>query len=115
MIKIGSVVIDCDDYSKMSQFWKEALHYIHAGGPQEGDPEPCVFLKDKGTGPNVTIDQMKPLRGKLHLDLFTDNPDVEIKRLVSLGATIFSPHEPDTDFTVLADPEGNLFCVVDIR
>ena len=97
----------------MSRFWEEALHYVPRPDPQ-GDP--CVLLKDaKGTGPNVTIDQMKPLRGKLHLDLYTDDPEGEIMRLLSLGATIFSPHESDTDFTILADPEGNLFCIVDAR
>jgi len=114
MIRIGSVVIDCRDFSKMSVFWQEALQYVRG---QEPDPtDPCVILKDKeGKGPNVTIDQMEPLSGQIHLDHYTDDSEGEIKRLLKLGATIYQSHEPGTDFTVLADPEGNLFCVVDKR
>ena len=114
MIKIGSVVIDCQDFAKMSVFWQEALHYVRGREPDPADP--CVILKDiEGNGPNVTIDCMEPLKGRIHLDLYTDDPDGEIKRLLKLGATVYQPHQPKTDFTVLADPEGNLFCVVDTR
>jgi len=84
---------------------------------REPDPaDPYAILKDKeGKGSNVTIDQMEPLRGKIHLDLYTDHPEGEIKRLLKLGVTIYQSDEPGTDFTVLADPERNLFCVVDTR
>lgn len=116
MIRIGSVVIDCDDFAKMSAFWREALYYTAREPDPQGDP--CVVLKDSssnGRAPNVTIDQMEPYRGRIHLDLYTDDPDGEIKRLLNLGATVFQPHESDTDFTILTDPEGNLFCIVDVR
>jgi predicted enzyme related to lactoylglutathione lyase len=56
---------------------------------------------------------MEPYRGVLHLDLYTDDYDGEVKRLVSLGATVYRAREPDEDFIVLADPEGNLFCIID--
>ncbi len=114
MIRISSVVIDCDNFDKMQAFWREALHYISREIDPQGDH--CVILKDpNGKASSVTIDQMEPYRGRMHLDLYTDDPDNEIKRLLNLGATIFQQHEPDTDFTILADPEGNLFCVVDTR
>jgi hypothetical protein len=113
MIKIGSIVIDCDDFFVMSTFWQKALHYVPRDPPQI---EPCMVLRDSAEkGPNVTIDQMQPERGKLHLDLYTDDPEGEVKRLISLGATLYRPREPGEDFTVLADPESNLFCVVDKR
>jgi hypothetical protein len=64
MIKIGSVVIDCENIYKMEPFWKELLHYIS----REPDPkDPCVVMKDStGKGTNVTIDQMEPYRGRIH-------------------------------------------------
>jgi hypothetical protein len=52
-------------------------------------------------------------KNRLHLDLYTSEPDAEVERLLALGATCHARNvEPDDDFTVLADPEGNLFCVV---
>jgi len=49
----------------------------------------------------------------LHLDLYTDQRDVEVERLVSLGAMRYPwTYRPNADFVVLQDPGGNLFCVV---
>lgn len=113
-VRIGSIVIDCDDFARMMAFWQDALHYVPGRPPTPGDP--FVILKDPaGKGLNVSIDQMEPERGQLHLDLYRDDPEGEVERLVRLGATRYRPHEPGEDFTVLADPEGNLFCVVDTR
>jgi len=113
-VRIGSIVIDCDDFARMMVFWQEALGYAPRRPPTPGDP--FVVLKDPaGKGPNVSIDQMEPYRGRLHLDLYTDEPEGEVERLLRLGATVYRPREPGEDFVVLADPEGNLFCVVDTR
>jgi predicted enzyme related to lactoylglutathione lyase len=113
-VRIGSIVIDVDNFARMMAFWQETLGYAPGRPP---DPEdPFLILKDPtGKGPNVSIDQMEPYRGRLHLDLYTDDPDGEVERLSRLGATVYRPREPDEDFVVLADPEGNLFCVVDTR
>lgn len=52
----------------------------------------------------------------MHLDLYTDDPEAEIERLLGIGATRHPPTpEPDEDFVVLEDPAGNLFCVIDKR
>jgi predicted enzyme related to lactoylglutathione lyase len=58
---------------------------------------------------------MEPYRNRIHLDLYTEDPDGMVKKLLGLGATVFRPREEGEDFTVLADPEGNLFCVVDTK
>jgi hypothetical protein len=63
----------------------------------------------------VSIDQMEPYRGRIHLDLYTEDPDGEVERLLHRGATLFRRQEPDEDFVVIADPEGNLFCAIDTR
>jgi catechol 2,3-dioxygenase-like lactoylglutathione lyase family enzyme len=113
-VKIGSVVIDCNDFERMSAFWREALHYV----PREPAEDGWVVLRDpQGGNVNVSL-QLVPERrvGKnpLHLDLYTDDQDGEVRRLLALGATRH-PRDPgpDDDFVVLEDPEGNLFCVVD--
>ena len=112
-MRIGSIVIDCRDFHKMSTFWREALRYVPRYPPEEG----WVILRDPADrSPNVSLNldlEKRPSPGPIHLDLYTDDRQAEVKRLLSLGATRHRPPEPDEDFAVLADPEGNLFCIVD--
>jgi hypothetical protein len=113
-LKIGSVVIDCNDFKTMSSFWQEVLHYVPRE-PAEGD---WVVLRDpEGRNVNVSLQQVpeRPLgKNRLHFDLYTDDQQGEVERLLGIGATRHPrTPEPDEDFIVLEDPEGNLFCVVD--
>jgi predicted enzyme related to lactoylglutathione lyase len=113
-VRVGSIVIDVDDFDRMMAFWQAALRYVP--GRSVDPQDPFVILKDPGgKGPNVSIDAMPPERGRLHLDLYTDDQEGEVERLLRLGATRYRPREPGEDFVVLADPEGNLFCVVDTK
>ena len=113
-MKVGSVVIDCNDFESMFAFWREALRYVARELPEDD----WVVLQDpEGGGVNVSLQQVpEPRSGKnrLHLDLYTSDQAGEVKRLLGLGATrqLRTP-EPDEDFVVLEDPEGNLFCVID--
>jgi predicted enzyme related to lactoylglutathione lyase len=111
---VGSVVIDCNDFDRMFAFWQEALGYT----PREPADDDWVVLSDpRGTGVNVSLQQVpEPRVGKnrLHLDLYTTEPDAEVERLLAIGATRHpGAVEPEADFAVLEDPEGNLFCVID--
>ena len=113
-MKVGSVVIDCNDFDRMAAFWKEALHYVPREAPEDG----WVVLRDPG-GANVNVSLQKVPekrsgKNRLHLDLYTEVPDAEVERLLGIGATRHPrSSDPDEDFTVLEDPEGNLFCVID--
>jgi len=113
-MKIGPIVIRCYEFDKMLAFWQEALHYV----PQAPASGGWVVLQDpEEQGPNVSLDQLPEKRsGKrshLHLDLYTDNQGAEVERLVKLGATRYPWRYPEhVDYVVLADPDDNLFCVV---
>ena len=112
-MRIGSIVIDCHNVATMMRFWQEALHYVPREAPQ---PDWVVLMDPGGRGPNVSLNQstdVPPGRSRLHLDLYTGDQEREVDRLLALGATLHRPRAPDGDFVVLADPEGNLFCVVD--
>jgi catechol 2,3-dioxygenase-like lactoylglutathione lyase family enzyme len=116
-LKIGSVVIDCINFNKMLEFWQEALHYI-TRNPAKGG---WVILRDPaGRNTNVSLNQVQPsekLTGRnwLHFDLYTTDQKGEVERLLKLGATRHpQEYDPEDDFVVLEDPDGNLFCVVDI-
>ena len=76
-----------------------------------------MILKDPaGISPNVSVNRKsKPVSGKirLHLDLYTSDQKAEVERLLKIGATLIRRPERDEDYVILADPEGNHFCVVD--
>jgi len=56
-----------------------------------------------------------PGRNNLHLDLYSDDREGEVKRLLKIGAKRHrQTYDPDDDFRVLEDPDGNLFCVVQL-
>ena len=112
-IWVGSIVVDCNDFPRMAGFWQEALHYV----PREPAEDGCVVLKDpEGQGPNLTLNLTSegPLEEyRLHLDLYASDPEGEVERLLRLGATMKRSPEPGADFVTLADPDGNLFDVID--
>jgi catechol 2,3-dioxygenase-like lactoylglutathione lyase family enzyme len=115
-LKIGSIVIRCYEFDKMLAFWREALHYVHGEPVERG----WVILHDPdGNGPNVSLDQSPERRSgkrsRLHLDLYTTNQEGDVERLAKIGATRYPwRYKPDDDFVVLEDPDGNLFCVVQV-
>lgn len=113
-MKIGSIVIRCCEFDRMLEFWQQALHYV----PREPAQGGWVVLRDpEGLGPNISLDKYPEKRtgkrSRLHLDLYTDDQEREVERLVQLGATRYPwRYRPGQDFVVLEDPDGNLFCVV---
>ena len=114
MLKIGSVVLNCKDFDKTVAFWQEALHYVPRS---PGEREFTVLREPTGVGPNVSVqetDELKFGKNRMHLDLYATDQDAEVERLVKLGATIRRPAQEGQDFAVLADPEGKLFCVVQL-
>jgi catechol 2,3-dioxygenase-like lactoylglutathione lyase family enzyme len=115
-LRIGSIVIRVDDLDRQVAFWTEALDYDARLG-DEGD---FALLRPKdGRGPNVSLDRVRSalqIPPRIHLDLYTEDQQGEVQRLKSLGATevVWDKRPPDADYIIMADPEGNRFCVVDI-
>jgi catechol 2,3-dioxygenase-like lactoylglutathione lyase family enzyme len=113
-MRIGSIVIRCTEFDRMLVFWQEALHYVCTEPAKDG----WVILRDPaGRGPNVSLDhapgRRTGKRSRLHLDLYADNQEREVARLVGIGAVRYPwRYRPGDDFVVLADPDDNLFCVV---
>jgi hypothetical protein len=112
-IKIGSIVINCSEFDKMMAFWQEALHYVPLY-PAEGR---WVILGDpEKRSPNISLQKVTTKRrgrNRLHLDLRADDREVEVERLLKIGAKRHrQKYASDDDFRVLEDPDGNLFCVV---
>ena len=115
-VKVGSIVVRCFEFDKMLAFWQETLHYVPRNPAKGG----WVVLRDpEGKGPNLSLDKYPEKRSgkrsRLHLDLYSENQKAEVERLVALGATRYPwRYKPTDDFVVLEDPDGNLFCVVQV-
>ena len=115
-MKIGSIVVRCYEFDKMLEFWQRALHYV----PREPAENGGVVLRDpEGKGPNLSLERVSERhtgkRSRLHLDLYTTKREDEVERLVKIGAKRYPwRYRPGHDFVVLEDPDGNLFCVVQL-
>ena len=115
MLTIGSIVIRVDDLPRQIAFWSAALDYL----PRDGDGDDFTLLRPRsGNGPNVSLDPVRSalqVPPRMHLDLYADDPPAEVRRLIELGATEvhWDKRPPDADYVILADPEGNRFCVID--
>ena len=116
-LHIGSIVIRVDDLPRQIAFWSAALDYVPRGKLAEGDDFMLLRPRD-GAGPNVSLDMVPAkvqIPPRIHLDLYTEDQAGEVERLIGLGATEihWDKKPPDADYMILADPEGNRFCVVD--
>ncbi|MFC6021994.1 VOC family protein [Plantactinospora solaniradicis] len=110
MVRIGTLVLHVADVHRAARFWTGALGYVLRDGPI-GDESPVLVPAD-GNGPTITLDETD----STHLDLHVaDEAEqrAEVERLISLGARRVPWRYPDdANFVVLADPDGNLCCVV---
>ena len=109
-IRLGSTVINCADIETMTRFWSQALHLV-PGSHEPGDD----FRVLHGEHVNVSLQRTQTpvtARDQMHLDLYSDDQAGEVKRLTALGAhKVRHVREPDDDYVVMTDPEGNEFCV----
>ncbi len=109
-LRLGSVVINCANLEVMTAFWSTALDLKVGPVSPTGDfrilAGDIVQLSLQVAQTPVTA------RDQMHLDLYTREQSDEVSRLLALGATFVRHHDdPDDDYVVLTDPEGNEFCV----
>jgi predicted enzyme related to lactoylglutathione lyase len=111
---IASVVVDCADPRAMARFWAEATDWpVH-----KLTDDQAVLRSAAGVGPYLQFlrtPDPKPGWNRVHLDLRPypgDDLQTETSRLRTLGATVLDLDDPTIPWTVLADPEGNEFCLL---
>lgn len=115
MLEIGAIVWGVRDLHRAIKFWSEALNYKLS---REPDVDFAILIPKEGKGIpfslNAAVTSDKPKRH--HVDLFTVEQEKEVERLLKLGATrVDWKYEHDADYDVLADPDGNTFCVVQVQ
>jgi hypothetical protein len=118
-IEISQITFDCADPYALSVFWKQVTGWEdYPGEPNVPDDE-ATWLGRPGSGLPALFFQRVPegktVKNRLHLDVAptTGTRDEEVERLLAVGATLYDDQrKPDgTGWVVLADPEGNEFCV----
>ena len=108
------VVVDCRDPKVLGRWWQEALGWIVVG---ESDDE-LELAPAAGAHPTLlfgAVPEGKTVKNRLHLDFVPDDQAAEVGRLLGLGATRADVGQRDAPWVVLADPEGNEFCVLSAR
>ena len=109
------LVLDCADPQALAAFWAPALGYVNVGATGSY----VVLLDEHGVKPKLLlqrVDESKAAKNRMHLDIDATDIEAEAARLETLGARRLEDdarHEHGTNWIVMADPEGNEFCVCD--
>ena len=113
---LGSTVVGVQDVARATAFWSAALDFAPTS---EGDETWIILEATDGTGKRISLalsETPAQIHPRIHLDLYAPgDKTVEVERLKKLGAVEvdWDLYPDDPDFYVLADTEGNRFCVID--
>jgi hypothetical protein len=128
-VRIRTITFDCTDPYLLVGFWSQLTGYQEEPDNPNfpDDPEGLLIAPDGSASLLfIKVPEGKAVKNRVHLDLApppappgtptevtADARDAEVQRALGLGATIFADHrrEDRTGFVVLADPEGNEFCI----
>jgi hypothetical protein len=118
---VSHTTIDCVNAYELSQWWKPVLGYVDIDGdPNLPGHEECM-IRDPETGHQllfIEVPDAKSVKNRLHLDLRPRSAarDAELETLLAHGATVLTDlrgkYGPGSGWVVLADPEGNEFCIL---
>ena len=120
MIRLGTVVLGAEDVERAVAFWSQALGYDPVAFDDSANGF-TILVPPSKVGTRVALQRSDtPVQAepRVHVDLVVDTAaeqSAEVARLVALGATVVEDwaYPDDPDFVVLADTEGNRFCIVD--
>jgi predicted enzyme related to lactoylglutathione lyase len=115
--ELYTVTVDASDPHRLATFWSEVLDFKITF-----DSEDEVAIERQGeSGPAllfIKVPDVKTKKNRVHFDLNPDDQAAEVDRVLELGAThveIGQSNNPDVTWKVLADPEGNEFCILTPR
>jgi catechol 2,3-dioxygenase-like lactoylglutathione lyase family enzyme len=111
-----AICVDCADPASLGRWWAELLGWrVTYEEPDEVVIEPPAGSPEDGVSPDLLFGRVpEPKQGKvrLHLDLRPEDQDAEVARALAMGATHVDIGQGDETWVVLADPEGNEFCIL---
>jgi hypothetical protein len=113
--RIAIIAIDAVEPRPVAEFWSAVLDWKIVEEDEDGN---LSIGPADGTGPGIDVlrvPERKSVKNRLHFDLRADGStqDAEVERLIALGARrVDIGQGPDVSWVVLADPDGNEFCVL---
>ncbi|WP_327681732.1 VOC family protein [Kitasatospora sp. NBC_00458] len=111
-LRLYQIAVDARDPAALARFWAEVLDWRIL----LEDPDEVVVGADESAWPGMVflaVPEEKAGKNRLHLDLAPEDRPAEVARLLALGAVLVDVGQPaDAPWTVLADPEGNEFCIL---
>jgi hypothetical protein len=127
MAHLHDVVFDCRRPAPLARFWAAVLdgydiapydeaeiERLRGIGIDDVEDDPSVLVEASGIEPRLCfqlVPESKVVKNRVHLDLRCDDLEAETARLVELGARVLTATGPQPDWVVLADPDGNEFCL----
>jgi predicted enzyme related to lactoylglutathione lyase len=111
---VFSVTIDCRDPRSLASFWEQVLDYERT----HDEDDEVVIESRTGSGDALlflAVPDEKKVKNRIHLDLTPTDQAAEVERVKALGATEVDIGQRDVSWVVLADPEGNEFCILTPR
>jgi hypothetical protein len=115
-LTIQCLDVDCRDPGTLARFWQQALGWrITYETDDEWVLEPPEGSPQDGVAPDllfIRVPDQKSVKNRLHLDLRPDDQHAEVERLLGIGAQRVDIGQGERSWVVLADPEGNEFCVL---
>jgi len=113
-LKWEQVVVDCKDFRTLGHWWAGALGWTIVDEDDEG----IELSNPDGSAPTLlflNVPEGKTVKNRLHLDFVPDDQNAEVDRLLALGASRADVGQGEQTWVVLADPEGNEFCILSAR
>jgi predicted enzyme related to lactoylglutathione lyase len=105
------ITVDAKDPAALAAWWNEVLDW----NVVDEDPDVFEIRPESDFAPGLLflrVPEPKTVKNRLHIDLRPTDQAAEVARLLGLGATQISVGEGDVSWVVMADPEGNEFCVL---
>jgi predicted enzyme related to lactoylglutathione lyase len=110
-LRFHEICIDATDIHSLGAWWSEVL-----GWPFDVDADgDGVLHPPPGEGPVwlfLSVPEGKSVKNRIHFDFTPDDQDAEVQRLIGLGARHVDIGQGEQSWVVLADPEGNEFCIL---
>ena len=110
-LSFDAIAVDARDVDALARWWSAVL-----GWRLERDDDDDVLLRaPAGSGPDwlfLPVPEDKAVKNRIHFDLRPDDQDAEVQRVIELGARRVNVGQGEQTWVVLADPEGNEFCIL---
>ena len=111
-LRFTEICLDARDTAELARWWSQVLGWTLESAEDDGE---WLLRPPAGAGPDwlfLPVPEGKSVKNRIHFDFTPDDQQAEVDRLLRLGARHVDIGQGEQTWVVLADPEGNEFCVL---